>query len=53
MEEARKWDEMPIVNHIKYYEEKGYTNKDALKLVAKDRRISKREVYSMQLELKK
>lgn len=49
-EEALSWQEMPLERHMKYYEEKGMERKEAMKLVAKDRGIGKREVYQMLLE---
>lgn len=49
-EVAMQWQEMPIEEHMKYYEEQGISRKDAMKLVAKDRGIGKRDVYQMLLE---
>ena len=37
---------MTIEEHIDYYIEKGNSKKEAIKLVAKERGISKREVYA-------
>ena len=48
-EAALAWQEMPIEEHMKYYEEQGVDRKEAMKLVAKDRGIGKREVYQMLL----
>lgn len=40
------WEAMPILEHVDYYiTEKGMPSKEAIKQVAKDRSISKREVY--------
>ncbi len=44
-EEAAKWDEMSLEEHMEYYMSQGIDRKEAMKLVAKDRRISKRDVY--------
>ena len=38
--------EIPIEEHMKIYEEKGIDRNEAMKLVAKERGISKREVYN-------
>lgn len=44
-EAINKWEEMSIEDHMKIYEEKGLSQKDAMKAVAKDRGVSKREIY--------
>ena len=45
-QEARdKWEEMSIEEHMKVYTDKGMDRKEAMKQVAKDRGISKRDVY--------
>lgn len=45
-EESRKaWETMTLEEHMALYEEEGTPRKEAMKLVAKDRGISKREVY--------
>ena len=36
---------MTLEEHMEYYENKGMDRKSAMKAVAKDRGISKREVY--------
>jgi 16S rRNA (cytidine1402-2'-O)-methyltransferase len=43
--------EIPIEEHMKMYEDKGIDRKEAMKLVAKDRGINKREVYNYLLNL--
>lgn len=43
--------EVPIEEHMKLYEEKGMDRKEAMKQVAKDRGISKRDVYNYLLTL--
>ena len=44
-EKQRAWEEMSLEEHMKIYEDQGIGRKDAMKMVAKDRGISKREVY--------
>lgn len=44
-EEVAKWEEMSISEHMDYYLGQGVDKKEAMKKVAKDRAISKREVY--------
>lgn len=46
-QEARaQWEEMSIEAHLSHYMEQGIDKKEAMKKVAKDRGISKREVYA-------
>ena len=51
-EKISEWEKMDIASHISYYVEKNIDKKEAMKLVAKDRGISKREVYQKDLENK-
>lgn len=44
------WKEMSLGDHMKLYEEKGMNRKDAMKQVAKDRGVGKREIYQALLE---
>lgn len=44
-EEQAHWEEMTIEEHMEYYESQGIDRKEAMKRVAKDRGIGKREVY--------
>ena len=44
-EKIKEWDKLSVNDHIDMYLEKGMTKKDAMKMVAKDRGISKRDVY--------
>ncbi|MBR6696654.1 MAG: 16S rRNA (cytidine(1402)-2'-O)-methyltransferase [Lachnospiraceae bacterium] len=46
-EEHEKWENIGIEEHFKLYIEKGIDEKEAMKMVAKDRGISKRDVYSI------
>lgn len=48
--EQEKWQEMPLSKHMKIYEDKGLSRKEAMKAVAKDRGVSKREIYAKLLE---
>ena len=48
-EEVAKWEEMSIEEHMDYYMNQGVDKKDAMKLVAKDRGIGKRDVYQQLL----
>lgn len=43
--EQDRWEEMSIAEHMEYYESQGMDHKEAMKKVAKDRGISKRDVY--------
>ncbi|MCD7744074.1 MAG: 16S rRNA (cytidine(1402)-2'-O)-methyltransferase [Lachnospiraceae bacterium] len=45
-EEQRQWETMTIPEHVALYESQGMDRKDAMKQAAKDRGISKREVYA-------
>ncbi|MBQ3781834.1 MAG: 16S rRNA (cytidine(1402)-2'-O)-methyltransferase [Lachnospiraceae bacterium] len=48
-EEQQKWEEISIEEHMDIYLGKGMSKKDAMKAVAKDRGISKRDVYQQLL----
>ena len=48
-EERAQWEEIPLKDHMALYMEKGLSKKDAMKQVAKDRGVGKREVYQMLL----
>ena len=49
-EEKKKWEEMTISEHVAFYEEQDIDRKEAMKRVAADRGISKREVYDYLLK---
>lgn len=49
-QEQKQWEEMDISDHVKLYEEQGCDRKEAMKRAAKDRGLSKRDVYAMLLE---
>ncbi len=46
-EEERKqaWEEMSVEEHVAFYERSGMERKEAMRMAAKDRGISKRDVY--------
>ena len=44
-EEIARWEEMSIEEHMDYYLKQGIAKKEAMKMVAKDRGIGKRDVY--------
>lgn len=44
-EEVSKWEEMTIEEHMDHYLEQGIAKKEAMKMVAKDRGVSKRDIY--------
>ena len=50
-EEQARWEEMELPEHMAYYEDQGISHKEAMKLVAKDRGIGKRDVYKMLLNI--
>lgn len=50
-ENREDWMHMDLEEHMKLYESKGVARKEAMKMVAKDRGISKREVYQQLLDL--
>ena len=45
LEEAERWESMSLGEHMDYYLGQGMEKKEAMKAVAKDRGISKRDVY--------
>lgn len=48
-EAIARWEEMSVEEHMDYYMGQGIDKKEAMKKVAKDRGISKRDVYQMLL----
>ena len=44
-ETKQKWESMTIEEHMEYYISQGNDKKSAMKLVAKDRGVSKRDIY--------
>lgn len=49
-EKQKEWQQLSIEEHMEFYEEQGIDHKEAMKKVAKDRGISKRDVYQYLLE---
>ncbi len=49
-EQKRAWENLSLEEHMAIYEDQGIAHKEAMKLVAKDRGIGKREVYQRLLE---
>ncbi len=45
-DEAAKWESMTIEDHVRMYEESGLDRKEAMKRAAKDRGVSKRDIYA-------
>ena len=46
-----KWDSISIEDHIRKYLDEGRTKKEAVKLVAEERGIPKRDVYTVSIEM--
>ena len=46
LEKKLKWESMTIPEHVKMYTDAGMEEKDALRAVAKDRGVSKRDIYN-------
>lgn len=44
-QQQASWEEMSIEAHMEHYERQGIDHKEAMKLVAKDRGVSKRDIY--------
>ncbi len=49
-EKRKEWDQISISDHFKIYDDQGMDRKTAMKKVADDRGISKREVYNALIE---
>ena len=45
-EEKARWEDMSIENHMEHYISQGLDRKEAMKQVAKDRGVQKREIYN-------
>lgn len=45
MEKQQDWQRMTAAEHVAYYEEQGIARKEAMRLAAKDRGVSKRDIY--------
>ena len=49
-EQQASWEEMSIEEHMAHYESQGMDHKEAMKMVAKDRGVSKRDIYQYLLK---
>ena len=49
-EQQKDWQSISVEDHMKLYEDQGMDHKDAMKQVAKDRGVSKRDVYNYLLK---
>lgn len=49
-ESREGWMEMNLREHMNLYESEGFSKKEAMKMVAKDRGISKRDIYQQLLK---
>ena len=49
-EKQKEWQQLSIEEHMDFYESQGVDRKEAMKKVAKDRGLSKRDVYHYLLE---
>lgn len=48
-QQQKTWQEMPLEEHMNLYLGQGMTKKDAMKAVARDRGVSKRDIYAQLL----
>lgn len=44
-EKQEQWEAVSLNDHMELYQKQGFTKKDAMKAVAKDRGLSKRDIY--------
>ncbi len=49
-EKQERWGAVALTEHMKHYLEQGYDKKEAMKAVAKDRGVSKRDIYQLLIE---
>lgn len=49
--EQEKWQELSLEEHMNLYEDQGLDRKEAMKKVAKDRGVSRRDIYNRLLKL--
>ena len=50
-EEQAQWEELSVADHVDMYMKKGMSKKEAMKQAAKDRGVSKRDIYQRLLEM--
>ncbi len=53
IEKQQEYENISIEDHVRTYEDQGYDRKEAMKKAAKDRGITKREVYDYLVNMKK
>lgn len=51
-EEQQKWEELSVQEHVAHYEALGMDRKEAMKQAAKDRGVSRREIYAQMLQVR-
>lgn len=49
-EETARWEEMSIEQHMEYYTNQGIDKKEAMRRTAKDRGVSKRDIYQYMMQ---
>lgn len=49
-EKQAAWEQMTIADHVAQYEQQGIQHKEAMRLVARDRGVSRRDIYQALLE---
>ena len=49
-EQQSAWEDMSITDHVNMYINQGMDKKEAMKAAAKDRGVSKRDIYQALLE---
>ena len=45
-EKRRQWEKISVQEHVEYYVNQGRDKKEAMRLAAKDRGVSKRDIYN-------
>lgn len=49
-EQIRSWEQMSVDEHMNYYQSRGMDRKEAMKAVAKDRGVGRRDIYRQLLQ---
>ena len=49
-EERSRWGDISVPEHMEFYLKQGMEKKEAMKQVAKDRGVSKRDIYGILLQ---
>lgn len=52
-ERQEAWQTMSLADHVEFYENQGISHKEAMRLAAKDRGVSRRDVYQALLDQEK